>query len=110
MAHRRHLLTQVAVAELVLAILLVPLTVASAPVDATTSSTLDTDGVLDPPLSHGYTDFCPNLPRLTDTSTWVQFSFAAGALASTLDDLHAWGRADRVASVRPHFSTRMSGR
>jgi D-alanyl-D-alanine carboxypeptidase len=52
---------------------------------------LDTDGVLEPPFSHGYTDFCPNLPPLTDTSRWVQFSYAAGALASTLDDLHAWG-------------------
>ncbi|MBV8399895.1 MAG: beta-lactamase family protein, partial [Acetobacteraceae bacterium] len=52
---------------------------------------LDTDGQLDPPFSHGYTDFCPNLPPLTDTSRWVQFSFAAGALASTLHDLHAWG-------------------
>jgi len=52
---------------------------------------LDTDGVLDPPFTHGYTDFCPNLPALTDTSRWVQFSFAAGALASTLDDLRAWG-------------------
>jgi D-alanyl-D-alanine carboxypeptidase len=52
---------------------------------------LDTDGRLDPPFSHGYTDFCPNRPPLTDTSKWVQFSFAAGALASTLDDLHAWG-------------------
>jgi D-alanyl-D-alanine carboxypeptidase len=51
----------------------------------------DTDGRLEPPFSHGYTDFCPNLPPLTDTSSWVQFSFAAGALASTLDDLHAWG-------------------
>jgi D-alanyl-D-alanine carboxypeptidase len=52
---------------------------------------LDTDGLLEPPFSHGYTDFCPNLPPRTDMSTWVQFSFAAGALASTLDDLHAWG-------------------
>jgi D-alanyl-D-alanine carboxypeptidase len=52
---------------------------------------LDTDGRLDPPFSRGYTDFCPNLPRLTDTSEWPQFSFAAGALASTLPDLHAWG-------------------
>jgi D-alanyl-D-alanine carboxypeptidase len=52
---------------------------------------LDTDGRLDPPFSHGYTDFCPNRPPDTDTSRWVQFSFAAGALASTLDDLHAWG-------------------
>jgi CubicO group peptidase (beta-lactamase class C family) len=49
---------------------------------------LDTDGKLDPPFSHGYTDFCPNLPARTDTSEWPQFSFAAGALASTLSDLH----------------------
>jgi len=52
---------------------------------------LDTDGKLDPPFSHGYTDFCPNLPARTDTSEWPQFSFAAGALASTLSDLHMWG-------------------
>jgi D-alanyl-D-alanine carboxypeptidase len=52
---------------------------------------LDTDGRLDPPFSRGYTDFCPNLPPLTDTSEWPQISFAAGALASTLPDLHAWG-------------------
>jgi D-alanyl-D-alanine carboxypeptidase len=52
---------------------------------------LDTDGKLDPPFSRGYTDFCPNLPRRTDTSEWPQFSFAAGALASTLSDLHTWG-------------------
>jgi D-alanyl-D-alanine carboxypeptidase len=54
---------------------------------------LDTDGRLEPPFSRGYTDFCPNLPPLTDTSEWPQFSFAAGALASTMDDLHGWGRA-----------------
>jgi D-alanyl-D-alanine carboxypeptidase len=54
---------------------------------------LDTDGRLEPPFAHGYTDFCPNLPRRTDTSGWPQFSFAAGALASTLSDLHTWGTA-----------------
>ena len=54
---------------------------------------LDTDGKLDPPFSHGYTDFCPNLPRPTDTSDWPRIAFAAGALASTLADLHAWGLA-----------------
>ena len=54
---------------------------------------LDTDGKLDPPFSRGYTDFCPNLPRRTDTSEWRQVSFAAGALASTLADLHVWGAA-----------------
>ncbi len=52
---------------------------------------LDTDGKLDPPFCHGYTDFCRNLPKHTDTSGWPQFSFAAGALASTLSDLHQWG-------------------
>jgi D-alanyl-D-alanine carboxypeptidase len=52
---------------------------------------LDTNGKLDPPFSHGYTDFCPNMPRHTDTSEWPQFSFAAGVLASTLSDLHRWG-------------------
>ena len=31
---------------------------------------LDMDGRLEPPFSHGYTDFCPNLPPLTDTSAW----------------------------------------
>lgn len=54
---------------------------------------LDTDGRLEPPFSRGYTDFCPNLPPLTDTSAWPQISFSAGALASTLADLHAWGTA-----------------
>ena len=54
---------------------------------------LDTDGKLDPPFCHGYTDFCKNMPRHTDTSEWPQFSFAAGALASTLSDLHRWGSA-----------------
>jgi D-alanyl-D-alanine carboxypeptidase len=52
---------------------------------------LDTDGNLDPPFCHGYTDFCRNMPRQTDTSEWPQFSFASGALASTLSDLHRWG-------------------
>jgi D-alanyl-D-alanine carboxypeptidase len=52
---------------------------------------LDTDGKLDPPFCHGYTDFCRNMPRHTDMSEWPQFSFAAGALASTLSDLHRWG-------------------
>jgi D-alanyl-D-alanine carboxypeptidase len=51
---------------------------------------LDTDGKLDPPFCHGYTDFCRNMPRHTDTSEWPQFSFASGALASTLSDLHRW--------------------
>ena len=52
---------------------------------------LDTDGKLDPPFCHGYTDFCRNMPRHTDTSEWPQFSFASGAVASTLSDLHRWG-------------------
>jgi D-alanyl-D-alanine carboxypeptidase len=52
---------------------------------------LDTDGKLDPPFCYGYTDFCRNMPQHTDTSGWLQFSFAAGAIASTLSDLHQWG-------------------
>jgi D-alanyl-D-alanine carboxypeptidase len=52
---------------------------------------LNSDGVLEAPYAHGYTDFCPNLPPLTDTSNWAMAAFSAGALASTLDDLHAWG-------------------
>jgi D-alanyl-D-alanine carboxypeptidase len=52
---------------------------------------LNTEGVLEAPYMHGYTDFCPNLPPLTDTSDWALAAFSAGALASTLDDLHAWG-------------------
>ena len=60
---------------------------------------LDTDGRLEPPFSRGYTDFCPNLPPLTDTSAWPQISFAADALASTLPDLHAWGTAIGEGSV-----------
>jgi hypothetical protein len=46
-------------------------------------SPADTDGKLDSPFSDGYTDFCPNLPRLTDTSEWPQFSFAAGVVPRT---------------------------
>jgi D-alanyl-D-alanine carboxypeptidase len=55
---------------------------------------LNTEGELDPPYSHGYTDFCANQSTpLTDTSDWALAAFSAGALASTLDDLHAWGMA-----------------
>jgi hypothetical protein len=38
-----------------------------------------------------FPDEDPNLPRRTDTSEWPQVSFTAGALASTLPDLHARG-------------------
>lgn len=53
---------------------------------------LDSDGVLREPYAHGYTDLCaPGLPKGTDASSWPQMSFAAGALASTIDDLHRYG-------------------
>jgi len=56
---------------------------------------LNPNGELDPPYSHGYSNFCPDLPQLTDTSGWGLMAFSAGALASTLDDLRAWGVALR---------------
>ena len=61
---------------------------------------LDTDGKVDPPFCHGYTDFCRNMPRHTDTSEWPQFSFAAGGLASTLSDLYQWGIASKCNALQ----------
>lgn len=53
---------------------------------------LDTDGVLQPPYAHGYTNFCaPTLPAGTDTTTWTMLAFSGGALAATIDDLHTYG-------------------
>lgn len=53
---------------------------------------LDTDGVLQPPYAHGYTNFCaPTFPDGTDTSSWTMLAFSGGALAATIDDLHAYG-------------------
>ncbi|MCR2809428.1 MULTISPECIES: serine hydrolase domain-containing protein [unclassified Microbacterium] len=52
------------------------------------------DGQVEAPSTHGYSLFCPELPRPTDTIDWSNAeSWAAGAMVSTLDDMHAWGRA-----------------
>ncbi len=51
------------------------------------------DGQLTPPLNRGYSLFCPpSAPVSTDTTDWYNHeSWAAGAMLSTLDDLHTWG-------------------
>jgi D-alanyl-D-alanine carboxypeptidase len=57
-----------------------------------TRTRLDADGKLETPYVHGYTGFCdPILPKGTDTSSWTMIAFSGGALASTIDDLHAYG-------------------
>lgn len=52
------------------------------------------DGEVTAPLTHGYSDFCPELGQPVDTVGWSNGeSWAGGAMVSTLDDLHAWGEA-----------------
>jgi D-alanyl-D-alanine carboxypeptidase len=52
------------------------------------------DGQLSAPLNRGYSLFCPELPQPTDTTDWYNHeSWAAGAMLSTIDDLHTWGLA-----------------
>ena len=52
------------------------------------------DAVLAEPFNRGYSGFCPLLPQPTDTTDWTNHeSWAAGAMLSTIDDLHAWGLA-----------------
>ena len=59
-----------------------------------TRSRFAPDGRLEAPLSHGYSLFCPEMPQPTDTVDWSNAeSWAAGGMVSTLDDIHAWGRA-----------------
>jgi D-alanyl-D-alanine carboxypeptidase len=59
-----------------------------------TRSRFAPDGQLSAPLTHGYTDFCPDRSPLTDTTDWYTYdSWAAGSMVSTLDDLHTWGLA-----------------
>jgi D-alanyl-D-alanine carboxypeptidase len=59
-----------------------------------TRSRFAPDGQLTAPLSHGYTDFCPQHPHPTDATDWYNHeSWAAGAMLSTIDDLHTWGLA-----------------
>jgi D-alanyl-D-alanine carboxypeptidase len=59
-----------------------------------TRSRFAPDGLLAEPLNHGYSGFCPQLAQPTDTTDWANHeSWAAGAMLSTLDDLHTWGLA-----------------
>jgi D-alanyl-D-alanine carboxypeptidase len=52
------------------------------------------DGTVTAPLTHGYSEFCPELGAVVDTVDWSNGeSWAGGAMVSTLDDLHAWGEA-----------------
>jgi len=57
-----------------------------------TRSRFAPDGQLTAPLNRGYSGFCPNLPDPADTTDWYNHeSWAAGAMLSTIDDLHTWG-------------------
>jgi D-alanyl-D-alanine carboxypeptidase len=57
-----------------------------------TRSRFAPDGALSAPLTHGYTDFCPLRPPLTDTTDWSTYDYwSAGSMVSTIDDLHTWG-------------------
>ena len=59
-----------------------------------TRSRFAPDAVLAEPLNRGYSGFCPQLPQPTDTTDWTNHeSWAAGAMLSTIDDLHTWGLA-----------------
>jgi D-alanyl-D-alanine carboxypeptidase len=59
-----------------------------------TRSRFAPDAVLAEPFNHGYSGFCPLLPQPTDTTDWtLHESWAAGAMLSTIDDLHTWGLA-----------------
>ena len=81
-----------------------------------TRSRFAPDGQLTPPLTRGYSLFCPpGAPVLTETTDWYNHeAWAAGAMLSTLDDLHTWGvalgegfgltpdlRAARVTDIAP---------
>lgn len=59
-----------------------------------TRSRFAPDAVLAEPFIRGYSGFCPLLPQPTDTTDWTNHeSWAAGAMLSTIDDLHTWGLA-----------------
>jgi D-alanyl-D-alanine carboxypeptidase len=81
-----------------------------------TRSRFAPDGQLTAPLTRGYSLFCPpGAGVLTETTDWYNHeAWAAGAMLSTLDDLHTWGlalgegfgltpdlRAARVTDVAP---------
>ena len=63
------------------------------------------DGKVTVPLTHGYSDFCPDLGEPADTVEWSNGeSWAGGGMVSTLDDLHAWGEAlGEGAGVTPEL-------
>ena len=63
------------------------------------------DGEVTAPLTHGYSDFCPELGEPADTVDWSNGeSWAGGAMVSTLDDLYAWGEAiGEGAGVTPEL-------
>lgn len=83
-----------------------------------TRSRFAPDAVLAEPFNRGYSGFCPLLPQPTDTTDWTNHeSWAAGAMLSTIDDLHTWGlalgegygltpelRAARIADLAPGAS------
>ncbi|MFF2371265.1 serine hydrolase domain-containing protein [Agromyces sp. NPDC058110] len=52
------------------------------------------DAVLTEPFNRGYSGFCAGRPHPIDTTDWTNHeAWAAGAMLSTLDDLHTWGLA-----------------
>uniref|UniRef100_A0AAU2JPY9 Beta-lactamase family protein n=1 Tax=Streptomyces sp. NBC_00049 TaxID=2903617 RepID=A0AAU2JPY9_9ACTN len=54
------------------------------------STSLPTDAAIPDPHAHGYTDFTPD-GTVTDATGWnPSWGWAAGAMVSTLDDLHTW--------------------
>jgi D-alanyl-D-alanine carboxypeptidase len=59
-----------------------------------TRSRFAADAGLEEPFNRGYSGFCPQLPQPTETSDWtLHEAWAAGAMLSTIDDLHTWGLA-----------------
>jgi D-alanyl-D-alanine carboxypeptidase len=59
-----------------------------------TRSRFAPDAVLAEPFARGYSEFCPQYAQPTDTTDWTNHeSWAAGAMLSTIDDLHTWGSA-----------------
>ncbi|MEV0992996.1 serine hydrolase domain-containing protein [Streptomyces sp. NPDC049949] len=57
------------------------------------STSLPGDSAMPDPHAHGYTDFTPK-GTVADATNWnPSWAWAAGAVISDLDDLHAWARA-----------------
>jgi len=77
-----------------------------------TRSRFAPDGQLAAPLSHGYTNFCPQDAPVIDSTDWYNHeSWAAGAMLSTIDDLHTWGLAlgDGVGLTPAMLAARVDG-